>query len=214
MIGKRFGKWKVLSEIKIQKPGRYYECMCECGNIRIKAGTELRAGKGKQCSECQYSILYNPEKMIGKKLGKWVVTKFLDIHNKLYRFEVVCECGNTGIQYGSDLRRKNPRSTQCVTCSNQEKARNNKKHGLHKTKAYKVWSAMKARCNNPKTTHYYRYGGRGIKVCDRWEVSFENFIKDMGEPPRGLTLDRIDNDGNYEPGNCRWVSHKENCNNR
>ena len=72
---------------------------------------------------------------------------------------------------------------------------------------------MKARCSNKKSTHYDRYGGRGITVCARWK-RFENFYKDMGERPEGLTLDRIDNNGNYEKSNCRWVTHKENCNNR
>lgn len=68
---------------------------------------------------------------------------------------------------------------------------------------YMVWAQMKYRCLDPKAIGYKNYGGRGISVCDRWMI-FENFINDMGEPPKGLTLDRRDNNGNYEPGNCTW----------
>lgn len=80
--------------------------------------------------------------------------------------------------------------------------------------AYPVWRAMRRRCSDPGDISFCRYGARGIKVCERWDESFENFITDMGDRPAGYDLDRIDNDGNYEPGNCRWVSHKENCRNR
>ncbi len=211
MEGKRFGKWKVFNQVKIDKPGKYYECICECGNVRIKAGTELRAGRGKQCNECQYSEMYNPAKEIGKKYNKWTIIKFLDIHRKLMRYETECECGTKGIHTAADLRAN--KSKQCTDCHNRENAFNNRKHGMYNTKTYYVWRSMLQRCNNPKSSFYYRYGGRGIKVCERWS-EFENFLADMGEQPMGLTLDRIDNDGNYEPGNCRWITHKENCNNR
>ena len=71
---------------------------------------------------------------------------------------------------------------------------------------YHRWDAMIQRCTNPKHKAFKNYGGRGIKICDRWLESFEAFLADMGEPPDGLMLDRIDNDGNYEPGNCRWTT--------
>lgn len=211
MIGKKFGKWEVLNLIKIEKPGKYYECICECGNIRIKAGTELRAGRGMQCADCQYSGMYNPQREIGKTYGKWTIIKFVDIHRKLMRFETVCECGTKGLHIASELR--SGKSKQCVTCHNRENSKNNTKHGRHNDLVYKVWRSMKQRCENQNVLSYKRYGGRGIKVCEQWN-DFENFIRDMGERPEGMTLDRINNDGNYEPSNCRWVTHKENCNNR
>lgn len=91
----------------------------------------------------------------------------------------------------------------------------NRVHGMGETKLHARWMAMIARCENPKHRGYHNYGGRGIKVCKRWRESFTAFFADMGHPPfTDYQIDRIDNDKDYEPGNCRWVSNKTNSRNR
>lgn len=90
-----------------------------------------------------------------------------------------------------------------------------KRHGMRYTKVYDAWRGMKKRCYQESYQHFDRYGGRGIKVCDRWKDNFLNFYEDMGDiPSDGYELDRIDNNGDYEPSNCRWVTKQENCRNR
>jgi len=85
-------------------------------------------------------------------------------------------------------------------------------HGLSRTEEYNIWSSMKQRCFNKNRLNYKNYGGRGIIVCKRW-LKFENFFVDMGKRPKGKSVDRIDNNGNYEPNNCKWSTQKEQCRN-
>jgi hypothetical protein len=118
-----------------------------------------------------------------------------------------CVCGTTKVVYGQDL--KKGKVVSCG-CWNAEKRT---KHGMSRSHIYGVWTVMRDRCNNPDNPSYHNYGGRGIQVCERWE-SFTDFLADMGERPQGYEIDRIDNNGNYEPANCRWLSKQKNLNNK
>lgn len=138
-----------------------------------------------------------------------------------YFTRLLCECGRVREVETGNLKKPsfNP---QCLSCSGN--AGGKLKHGAsmaykdknpEKHNCYTRWQSMKRRCYKERDSHYARYGGRGIKVCDRWLNSFENFFDDMGLPPsKNYQIDRIDNDGDYEPSNCRWVSREDNARNK
>lgn len=122
----------------------------------------------------------------------------------------LCDCGG---ETRTSATRLLSGATQSCGCLQKEVQADLTKHGKYGTKAYRVWQNMKTRCLNPKNKFFPLYGGRGIRVCEKW-MEFEGFYDDMGNPPPGATLDRIDNDAGYSKSNCRWRSMKDQSNNR
>lgn len=127
------------------------------------------------------------------------------------QWECRCSCGGTAFAGIADLELGKVRSCGCLR--REVVSAKNMTHGHtsifrdesgKRSKVYQIWKSMIKRCHTPTDKGYEGYGGRGISVCDRWRESFQNFLADMGEPPHGMSIDRENNDGNYEPGNCRW----------
>lgn len=117
-----------------------------------------------------------------------------------------CDCGGSTVADPSNLRRGHTKSCGCLQREKVGAIR--RTHGLSGTSEYRTWLDMIIRCESPANEQWKNYGGRGISVCERW-MEFENFIADMGPRPPGLTIERINNDGNYEPSNCKWATMSE-----
>lgn len=146
----------------------------------------------------------------GVRFGK-LVAEFPTYKNGKREWVCQCDCGRSATVEAAKLRIGN--TTSCGCHKRSVLGKSTTKHGKAGSKLHTVWKAMRQRCNNPNAAAYPDYGGRGIKVHPAWD-DFSQFFADMGEPPAGMTLERVNNDGNYEPSNCCWATRTAQANNK
>lgn len=157
-----------------------------------------------------------PKMASGQRYGRLVAIKFTGRGNRGGALWLLkCDCGQEHETFANWVRTGKTKSCGCLRLENTKRmGASTATHGMTGTPTHVSWERMHSRCNNPNSDRYYDYGGRGIRVCDRWR-KFENFFSDMGERPSlDYSLDRINNAGNYEPSNCRWATAKEQALNR
>lgn len=158
--------------------------------------------------------------LINQKFGRLLVIKLHSIKNRATQWLCKCECGKKTIVSVGDLRSGHTKSCGCLHQEIINHGRAHFKHGMEGTIFYSKWAGMKRRCLNKNDKKYFRYGGRGIIVCDKW-LKFNNFRDDMYQSylehfkqyGKNTSIDRINNNGNYEPNNCKWSTQKEQTNN-
>lgn len=207
-VGDVYAKLRVVSKVR----PKYWLCICECGKEKVICSSSLLRGDTRSCGCYKAeSAAARHVSIIGRKVGRLlVIAETFRMHQYRRRFECRCDCGQTTFVEYDSLASARTRSCGCLRAEMQElvSSHSKKRHPL-----YVTWIQMLNRCYCPKNTSYKNYGKRGIKVCDRWH-SFENFIADMSNRPSGTMIERINNDGDYEPSNCKWGTPVEQVRNR
>ena len=199
--GEVYGNWTV-----IEKGSPASICRCLCGTEKSVFNRALVSGSSKSC-RCLKKLKITK----GDRFGLWVVIgDVVEIRYGTHPKRAVkcrCDCGVETVVVINSLANGLSKSCGCNVSKAAKDA--NTTHGKSKTKEYSIYRDMIRRCTNENRDDYKHYGGRGIKVCDRWMESFENFLADMGPRPEGMSIDRIDNSLDYSPENCKWATQKQ-----
>lgn len=215
LTGQRFGRLTVIERADNKGTKTMWLCKCDCGNKVIKEGSNLKNEDTQSCGclRSEKTSERSLKDLVGKRFGMLAVLRRADNVGKNTMWLCKCDCGNETITSGGRLVIGITRSCGCLKFVGY-----NWIHEGSCTRIYNIWQSMKQRCQNKNAQAYKNYGGRGITVCPEWlgESGFENF-RDWSFSngyADNLTIDRINNDGNYEPSNCRWVDMKTQSNNR
>lgn len=215
--GQVFGRLTVQHQAGRAPAGQVlWNCLCVCGKTKVVASSLLIRGQVKSCGCVKENSATHKAFSVGDEVFSYrVVAEMPERRRGSVVLQVSCSlCSATFKICAADLMRRKP-CTCCRTTSHRPKthgyftkAANNSETYDGERAAFLSWRGVMARCFNEKHTAFHNYRGRGISVCQTWRT-FENFLNDMGPRPEGLTLDRVDNDGDYAPGNCRWATRKE-----
>lgn len=225
-VGDKFGRWTAIEGLtEYRGSKKYLWFRCDCGTEKLCQEYDVKVGKSKSCG------CHNLEQLakrggsvpgrfsLGDRFGRLeVISNDFESHRNGRHWRCRCDCGNEGSYGQSALAAGN--TTSCGCFFKERAVENNTKHGHNSWKqppssTYNSWRGAKERCHNENHIGYKNYGGRGIRMCSRWQESFAAFLEDMGSKPSpDLTLERVDHNGNYEPANCVWASQETQANNK
>lgn len=216
LSGKVFGRLTVISYAGDYK----WNCICSCGSQKAVRGSDLRSGRTTSCGCLRKEALLQRfhTKLTGERFGRLVVESFYDTNNRNTLWKCKCDCGKEVIVKGTYLVNGDTKSCGCL--KRDRTIERNTTHGMaHQTRLYTVWKGMRERCYNVNCSEYQNYGGRGVTICPEWDdfSCFAQWAEENGYneslPASECSIDRIDNNGIYEPSNCRWVSMSQQARN-